>query len=66
MEQWKDIPDYEGLYRINEYGKIKALQKSWVTGRGNGRPHVQPEIKPHNVYAYLKGRNPNPTSLRYA
>lgn len=55
--EWKDIPGFEGLYQVNEYGEIKTLEKKWVTGRGNGRPHVQPEkiIKPFlSRFGYLR------------
>ena len=24
-EIWKDIPGYEGFYKINNYGKVKSL-----------------------------------------
>lgn len=45
---WKDIPGFEGLYQVNPLGEIKSLEKRWITGRGNGRAHIQPEkiIKP--------------------
>jgi len=26
-ELWKDVPDYEGLYKISNLGRVKALQK---------------------------------------
>jgi hypothetical protein len=26
-EKWKDFPDYEGLYQVSNYGRVKALQK---------------------------------------
>lgn len=26
-EIWKDIPDYEGLYQISSYGRVKALAR---------------------------------------
>ena len=29
-EIWKDIPDYEGLYQISNFGRVKSL-------RGNGK-----------------------------
>ena len=25
MENWKDIPDYEGLYQISDFGNVKSL-----------------------------------------
>lgn len=46
MEQeiWKDIPDYEGLYQVSNFGRIKSLGndlgrkekilKPWIGGRG--------------------------------
>lgn len=54
---WKDIPGYEGLYQVDISGQIKSLEKKWTTGRGNGRPHVQPEkrIKPFvSKFGYLR------------
>lgn len=27
MEMWKDIKDYEGLYQVNNYGRIRSLDK---------------------------------------
>lgn len=26
-EQWKDIEDYEGLYQISNYGRVKSLER---------------------------------------
>lgn len=26
-EQWKDIKDYEGLYQVSNYGRVKSLKK---------------------------------------
>ena len=30
-EIWKDIPDYEGLYQVSNYGNVKSLSRK--TGR---------------------------------
>ena len=27
-EIWKDIKDYEGLYQISNFGRVKALEKT--------------------------------------
>lgn len=27
-EEWKDIPDFEGLYKISSFGRIKALDRT--------------------------------------
>ena len=29
-EIWKDIPEYEGLYKINNYGEIYSLQSNKI------------------------------------
>jgi len=28
-EIWKDIPGYEGLYQVSNYGKVKSLAKKY-------------------------------------
>lgn len=33
-EVWKDIPGYEGLYQVSNFGKIKALPKIKITPDG--------------------------------
>ena len=38
MEFWKDIPGYEGLYEVNNEGKVKRLER--VIIRSNGRLQV--------------------------
>lgn len=34
-EIWKDIKDYEGLYQVSNFGRVKHLQVSWVCSRGH-------------------------------
>lgn len=36
-EQWKDIKDYEGLYQVSNYGRVKSLERAIerVTRWGN-------------------------------
>lgn len=34
MEEWRDIEGYEGLYQISDFGNVKALAKSWISGKG--------------------------------
>jgi hypothetical protein len=33
-EIWKDIPEYEGLYQVSNYGKIISLPKEWYNNKG--------------------------------
>lgn len=40
-EQWKDIPGYEGLYQISNFGRVKSFYFK--------NPRI---LKPHNVKGY--------------
>lgn len=33
-EIWKDIQDYEGLYQVSNYGRVKSLERDVETQRG--------------------------------
>lgn len=33
-EEWKPIKDFEGLYEISNYGRVKSLAKSWISANG--------------------------------
>lgn len=37
MEIWKDIKDYEGIYQVSNYGRIKSLKRLIVTDKKNYR-----------------------------
>jgi len=44
MEEWKDIPGYEGLYQASTLGRIRSLPRNTTTGqiiKGvlGGKPH---------------------------
>jgi len=32
-EVWKDIPDYEGLYQVSNYGRVKSLSRTVIYKR---------------------------------
>lgn len=40
MEQWRDVPGYEGLYQISDFGRVRSIERS-VLERG-GRVHKVP------------------------
>lgn len=42
-EQFKSIKDYEGLYEISNFGRVKALEKTWYTGMYYGVKRHQSE-----------------------
>jgi hypothetical protein len=41
MEQWKDIPLWEGIYQASDLGRIKSIER--VITRSNGRKKFIPE-----------------------
>ena len=46
-EIWKDVPGYEGLYQVSNYGEVKSL--------GNNASRKEKILKPSkNVETYLK------------
>ena len=45
QEQWVDIIGYEGLYQISNLGRVKSLEKSWITGRGGIRHQEEKLLK---------------------
>ena len=61
MEIWKDIKNYEGLYQVSNFGRIKALERT-VQGRW-GEQHLQEKIlalykdKKGYMIAYLYKNN---------
>lgn len=46
MEEWKDIPGYEGVYEVSDLGRIKSLARSWVWGRGAVRHQPDRILRP--------------------
>ena len=40
MENWKDIPDYEGLYQINENGDVKSINYKNTNKEGILKPCI--------------------------
>jgi hypothetical protein len=61
VEQWKDIPDYEGLYQASDLGRIKAMPKDKNHSSGKNtflsKEKILKQIKNNkyfNVGLYLK------------
>lgn len=60
MENWKNIPGYEGLYQASSLGKIRSLDRSILSKNGvvkklSGRI-LKPKTKadPYNIYMLSK------------
>jgi hypothetical protein len=51
-ELWKDVPDYEGLYKISNLGRVKALQKVSSGKQQKWMPEqiqrIQVDFRPNN------------------
>ena len=43
MEEWKDIPNYKGLYQASNYGRIKRLKSIVKSSNRNGEQRTVPE-----------------------
>lgn len=66
-EIWKDIPCYEGLYQVSNYGRIKSLKRSVPTKRGymlEIPPSILRAIKDYGYckYTFIKDGKPKKTS----
>lgn len=54
---WKDIPGYEGLYEINEYGEIRSLKTGQfkvqkISNKGYKYTQLWKNNKPKNNYTH--------------
>lgn len=53
-EIWKDIKEYEGLYQVSNYGKIKSLERVTFLRKGHLRSENEKILKLHkNNKGYL-------------
>jgi len=51
-EIWKPVKNYEGLYEVSNFGRVKALSRKWVTGWNNvTRAHSEFLLKPRTTRA---------------
>lgn len=46
-EVWKDIPAYEGLYQVSNFGKVKTLTKEIKSPRNTRRIIMEKILKPN-------------------
>ena len=37
MEEWRDIPNYEGYYQVSNFGRVRSLDRTVVTSHGQKR-----------------------------
>lgn len=56
IEEWKDIPNYEGLYKISNFGKIKSYPKVYYCGQNKSTKRIleEKELKPDRPKGYKR------------
>lgn len=77
MEIWKDIPGYEGLYKVSNLGRVKNLKENTYIGCDNGKGYMiatirnsdneRKNVKIHKIVAEIfipyTGLNPDGTPI---
>lgn len=48
-EIWKDVPEYEGLYQVSNFGRVRSLPKQWISGNGSINEHNGKILKPSKI-----------------
>jgi hypothetical protein len=68
IEIWKDIDNYEGLYQISNFGRVKSLAKYWRSGKDSVtlRFHKEKILCQQNHSGYLEVKLCNNRSKYYA
>ncbi len=67
MEVWKDIPNFEGMYQVSNYGNIKSLAR--YISNGKGKRYIDEKILTpiDNGYGYkcIGLRNKQKKTVKY-
>ena len=50
MEIWKDIPGYQGLYQVSNYGRVKSLER--LVKNGKDRFYLKKRNHIETIYDY--------------
>lgn len=50
-EVWKDIPNYEGIYQISNYGNVKSLKRNTYNQYGKKDKILKPILQNDDYYA---------------
>lgn len=56
MEEWKDVPGYEGLYIVSMSGHVEGLERNYVSARNQNRTIPRKRLKPlprNDGYLYV-------------
>lgn len=55
-ERWKDIPGYEGPYKINTFGQIKSLDRESSVNRNKSSKNFKISVDYLKAIANGRGR----------
>ena len=54
MEEWKDVPRYEGIYQVSNFGRVKSLERYRVGNMGSPTLVKEKILKPKvDRYGYF-------------
>jgi hypothetical protein len=56
IEEWRDVPGYEGLYQVSDKGRVRSLDRVVPDSRWglNRKPGKVLQPNPHSVMGYLR------------
>lgn len=63
MEQWKDIPGYEGIYQVSNLGKIRTCEGKTTYTERHGIRHWKQRIIKQKIWENVYGRKDARVSL---
>lgn len=53
MEEFRDIPGYEGIYQVSNIGNVKSLARTIIRSNGRKMSTKEKILKPHQQQKYL-------------
>lgn len=53
MEEFRDIPGWEGVYQVSNLGNVKSLARTVIMSNGRTQPYKERILKPGNIKNYL-------------
>lgn len=67
-EIWKDIPGYEGIYQVSDFGRLKSLDRTVFSKTGMPRTIKGRELKPRldkdGYITFILSKNSKPETVK--
>lgn len=51
MEEWRDVPEYEGIYQVSNYGRLKSLCRTDAAGKTRKEKYLKPHETVDGYYS---------------